>query len=214
MKPVSVCTLQVIFDLDGLLLDSESDYSWLNDALDETLTELGLPVTDEYRSALYPVNEPEFSMLAKEAGLSPESLWERRDANYCRVKRNWIESHKLSPFPEVDSLYALRPTHDLHIISNSPQEIVDVFVATFDYSDLFTQIIGRSSKFSALDELKPAPDFFYDLQETLGSVPEQFVYVGHSDTDEQFAANAGIPYISVNRSSNEDLTLILEQISD
>lgn len=214
MRSLVHCVVQVIFDLDGLLLDSESDYTWLNQALDETLEELGLPATDAYRSALYPVNEPEFSSIAREGGLSPESLWDLRDKNYCRVKREWIESHKLVPFPSVDSLYELRPGHDLHIISNSPQSIVDVFVETFNYSDLFTHGIGRSTEFSALDTLKPAPDFFHALRAKRDATTDRYVYVGHSETDEQFASNAGIPYLSVDPSRNEELTSVVDQLSD
>lgn len=213
-RPVVLFTVQVIFDLDGLLLDSESDYTWLNQALDETLTSLGLPATDSYRSSLYPVNEPEFSNLAREVGLSPEALWDRRDANYCRIKREWIESQKLTPFPFVDILYELRPGHDLHIISNSPQAIVEAFVTSFEYSDLFTHAIGRSSDYTALDALKPAPDFFHDLQAKRSSTKDQYVYVGHSETDEKFASNVDIPYVSVNRSQDDDLRTVVNQLSE
>lgn len=213
-RPVVNSTVQVIFDLDGLLLDSESDYTWLNQALNETLTGLGLPANDAYRSALYPVNEPEFSNLAREVGLTPESLWDRRDANYCRVKREWIESHELTPYPLVDALYELRPEHDLHIISNSPQVIVEEFVTTFEYSDLFTHAIGRSSDYAALDALKPAPDFFHDLQAKRSTTTDRYVYVGHSETDEKFASNADIPYVSINRSQDEDLRTVVNQLTE
>lgn len=213
-RPIVNGTVQVIFDLDGLLLDSESDYTWLNQALDETLSDLGLPASDAYRSALYPVNEPEFSNLAREAGLTPESLWDRRDANYCRIKREWIESQKLTPFPLVDALYELRPEHDLHIISNSPQGIVEAFVSTFEYTDLFTHVIGRSSEYDALDALKPAPDFYHDLQAKRSTTNERYVYVGHSETDEKFASNVDIPYVSVNRSQDDDLRTVVTHLSE
>lgn len=214
LKPIVYCIVQVIFDLDGLLLDSESDYTWLNQALDATLQELDLPQTDDYREALYPINEPQFSELATEAGMSPEELWTLRDSKYCLIKREWIESRDLAPFPNVNSLYSLISRHDLHIISNSPQSIVDVFVETYDYTDLFSHVIGRSSDFHSLDSLKPSPDFFYELQSRIEVSENSYMYVGHSETDERFASAVEIPYLPVDRSQDLDLTMVVERLAE
>jgi phosphoglycolate phosphatase len=199
--------MHVVFDLDGVLLDSESDLSWLDRALDRTLAEFDLPRTDENRRKLYPANVPDFRAAARSFGVDAEELWRTRDDCYTDEKLDAIERGDLRPFEDVDRLYDFREEsdleHNLHVLSNSPEVVVETFVRTYDFEDLFEVTIGRGHALEDLDDLKPSTEPFDRLRHRLGNQGDdprfEYVYVGDTDSDREFAGRVGIDYVHLDR---------------
>ena len=190
--------MHLAFDLDGVLLDSERDLTWLDRALADALEELGLPADEDALSGLYPPTVERVTAVAERAGIDPDRLWEVRNAHYVRAKRSGIESGELAPFDDVGGLYGLVDRHELHIISNSPQTIVETFVDTYGYDDLFDVLIGRGERLEDLDRLKPAPDPYRRLVASLDGA-EPAVYVGDTETDRAFAETTGMRFVHLTR---------------
>lgn len=202
--------MHAVFDLDGVLLDSESDLSWLDRALDRTLTAFDLPVTERNRGRLFPATNAEFEEIASDAGVAPTELWATRDSLYIQEKRRAIESGELHPFDDVSTLYQIEET-GLHIISNSPREIVETFVTANDYEDLFSVRIGRGSAYEDLDRLKPNQAFYHELLQATGDPTATYAYIGHTESDKQFAKNTGMAYIELARDDGDTLDDLLDR---
>ena len=112
-----------------------------------------------------------------------------------------MKNREISPFLDKDSLYKLKETYGLTIVSDSPQEIVDFFIKEFNYEDLFDFGIGRGSKFKDLKKLKPNA---YPLERLRESVEyDKLIYVGDSKKDREFAENTGIEFIFLSRNKDE-----------
>lgn len=190
--------MHLVFDLDGVLLDSESDRAWLDRALDAALDELGLPATSANRSRLYPVDVAGFHALADDVGVNVERLWEVRHDHYLREKLGAIESGELAPFDDVVVLGELVGTHVLHIISNSPQTVVEAFVTTYGYEPWFDVRLGRDATLEGLQRLKPDPYQYHELVDRL-ETPASFVYVGDTETDRAFAEATGMRFVHLTR---------------
>ena len=199
--------MHVIFDLDGVLLDSESDLSWLDRALDRTLAEFDLPQTEANRRQLYPANVPDFRTAAGAFDVDVDRLWRTRDDCYTAEKLEAIERGHLGPFDDVECLYELHDDPELevslHVLSNSPEVVVETFLETYGLDDLFEVTIGRGHALADLNDLKPSTEPFDRLRHRLGNEGDdpafEYVYVGDTESDREFASRVGIEYLHVDR---------------
>jgi phosphoglycolate phosphatase len=189
--------MKVGFDLDGVLLDSESDRSWLDRALDSALAALDLPVTEENRRRLYPASVHDFAESTAELPVDTDHLWHVRTRHYTETKVEAIRTGELEPFADVRAIERLTD-RTCFLVSNSPQEVVDAFVETTEYDDLFAATVGRGQARADLADLKPAPAFYERVAEQLGD--GEYVYVGDKASDREFAANTGMEYVHLDRS--------------
>jgi phosphoglycolate phosphatase len=186
-----------VFDLDGVLLDSESNLKWLQKALRKTLEQYGIEPSEENIRKIHPRNVNRFDRIKDTWGIQLKKLWATRNRNYIQEKRWAMKNRMIIPFPDVESLYQLKTKYRLGIISNSPQEIVDLFVTEFHYTDLFEYGIGRGSKLEDLKNMKPSPYFFELLRDKIPE--EKLFYVGDSGNDRGFAENTGMEFILLSR---------------
>lgn len=190
----------VLFDLDGVLLDSESGLEWLNRALKDALEDLGVPTTEGNLKKLYPGGLDEFEESVHEFPGMPEEIWRVRDRHYVAEKVSMIEKGKLEPFSDVSYLEKLKPEYSLGIISNSPKEVVDLFVNNYDLSGLFEDWVGRGSRLEDLKRIKPDPYLFEEIKRNMGE--GQYWYVGDRESDAEFAENAEINFLRLTRNGN------------
>ena len=75
-----------VFDLDGVLLDSESDLSWLNTALKKTLEHLGIESSEENMMKIQSKNVHKFDEISIELNVEAEDLWETRNREYIKKR--------------------------------------------------------------------------------------------------------------------------------
>lgn len=188
---------KVVFDLDGVLLDSETNLDWLNRALSNALDELGIPVTRENIEKLYPGELQDFEKAVKEFSVPPARVWKVRDKYYVKEKLEMINSGKLRPYPDVKSLYKLKENYSLGIISNSPAEVVDRFVRKYELKSLFQAWVGRGSELADLADIKPSSHLFTKLKREMGE--GRYLYIGDREVDKEFAENAGISFLYLRR---------------
>jgi phosphoglycolate phosphatase len=191
----------ISFDLDDVLIDTESNLNWLYKSFKKTLAEYGIDSSKENLQKFHSKNLHRFDMICKEFGVKPEELWETRNGNYIKEKIKAMKNRELIPFPDVNSLYKLKGSYGLTIVSDSPQEVVEFFIGEFNYEDLFDFGIGRGSKFGDLKKLKPAAHPLKKLKEVIQY--DNIIYVGDSEKDREFAENTGMEFILLSREADK-----------
>lgn len=189
--------MHVGFDMDGVLLDSESDLSWLDRALDATLAAFDVAQTEENRHRLYPPNLRNFEAAAAALGVPVEELWPVRQRHYVREKERAIREETIGPFDDIDELHDLATDAHLSIISNSPKPVVETFVDVADLTQIIDHVIGRGSELDAIEHMKPATTFYTRLQSEATTNPT--VYVGDSRSDALFAQRTGMDFVHLDR---------------
>ncbi|MDZ7850668.1 MAG: HAD hydrolase-like protein [Halodesulfurarchaeum sp.] len=189
--------MHVAFDMDGVLLDSESDLSWLDRALEETLRRFDVEPTDSNRKLLYPTNLRDFDTAAETLGVPPEELWPVRHEAYVREKRAAIQSGEIAPFSDINELHSIAEFASLSIISNSPESIVETFVAEAGLEDAIDHRIGRGPERAAVETMKPARTFFDRLNAMTDA--SEYVYVGDNSSDALFAQRTGMTFVHLDR---------------
>lgn len=186
-----------LFDLDGVLLDSETDISWLESAIKKTLEHFKVQDIDENLECFHFKNINRFNECCRNLGIDPEVLWPVRNTFYINEKMKAMRQGVIKPFEDVNDIYQLQHHFQLGIISNSPQEIVDGFVTIFNYTDLFTVNIGRGNTLWDIAHLKPDP-YLYDRVKIHTKVNE-IIYVGDRETDREFAQRTEMMYYHLQR---------------
>ncbi len=193
--------MHVAFDMDGVLLDSTADLSWLDRAIDRTLRAFDLEPTPERRRRLYPTNLRNFEAVAADLGVPAEPLWERRHEEYVAEKTAAIEDGTIGPFEDLEELRAIADAVPISIVSNSPQSVVDTFVETAALAPIVEHTIGRGDTLAAIEEMKPARAFYDRLDAAVGA--DQYVYVGDGQTDALFAQRTGMEFVHLDREQGE-----------
>ncbi|MFB6153990.1 MAG: HAD family hydrolase [Halodesulfurarchaeum sp.] len=189
--------MHVVFDLDGVLLDSERDLDWLERALTRTLEDLDLPVTDENLERLYPGNLSDLERTAEAVDVPAEELWRVRNEHYVREKTSAIESGEIRPYDDVEIVREIASRYPVSIVSNSPQSVVETFVEEAWLQGVFEMVIGRGTDPEAIEQLKPDTHPYERLVDAVGE--DRFVYVGDSDSDREFAERTGMAFVQVDR---------------
>jgi phosphoglycolate phosphatase len=186
-----------VFDLDGVLLDSESDLTWLYTALEKTLEHLGIESSEENLMKIHSKNVHKFNAMSIELSVEAEDLWETRNREYIEEKIRAMKNGMIKPFSDVGCLYELKGKYRLSIVSNSPQEIVDFFIEEFNYEDLFDYGIGRGTSLVDLKKIKPNSHLLERLKERIQG--KKLIYIGDSENDRKFAKNTGMEFMFLSR---------------
>ena len=188
--------MNVGFDLDGVLLNSAADLSWLDRGLDAALAELEVEQTEANRRKLYPDALEDLESVADEFGVDPDRLWAARTRNYTGAKVEAIRTGELQPYDDIDAVGRLLD-ETLFCVSNSPQEVVEAFLEETGLAADFAVAVGRGHSREALDQLKPDPAMFQPVSDLLDE--ETYVYVGDRDSDRAFAARTDMGYVHLDR---------------
>jgi HAD superfamily hydrolase (TIGR01509 family) len=191
----------VIFDMDGVLVDSEPVHLRLER---EIFARLSLPVSeDEHHSYV---------------GMSPRSMWTAIKSRYglqqeveaLVAAEAAIKVREIAnlPLPAIDGVSQLLRTlredgYELAIASSSPQALIDAVTEKLGWRQQFLHAVSGE----AVGRGKPHPDIFLTTAAMCGRVPAQCVVIEDSSNGVRAALAAGMKCIGyVNRNSgSQDL---------
>jgi phosphoglycolate phosphatase len=191
-----------VFDLDGVLLDSETDIAWLNRAAERTLAHFGIENLQQNLESLYAKNVKRFKEISDELGIEASALWPIRNKFYTEEKLLAMKQGSIKPFSDVKEIYKLQREYELSIISNSPQSVVDLFINDFGFSDLFSFGIGRGDSLTDIEHMKPHPFLFTRFSERTSAT--SYMYIGDRPSDRVFAENTGMSFALIDRFDNQN----------
>ncbi len=191
-------TVGVLFDWDGVLLDSlGASFNVYNRIFDQIGTRR--LTKDEFLE----LQSPNWYDFYLKVGL-PSSLWAHVDDEWMRLYAE--ERPGLQP-DAVECLTNLKAAgFRLALVSNGSKSRVEKEVKEFGLGSFFEAISCGEKK----EELKPSPVMIQKTLCFLGLHPKGAVYVGDAPADIQAAKNAGITSIALARGSIQEERLRAE----
>jgi HAD superfamily hydrolase (TIGR01509 family) len=178
----------VIFDLDGVLIDSEGLYYR---AYSEVLKPYGVTVSrteyEEYWIAQG--TGPEYIVAKHNLPISPDELRQLRSPLYLRLLETEVT---LMPHVE-EALARLAPHFALTVATNTNREHLDFVLRRFAIDRFFPTTVARQDYRGA----KPQPDAFLAAAEKLGLSPSRCVVIEDTYKGVMAACNADMACIAV-----------------
>jgi HAD superfamily hydrolase (TIGR01509 family) len=179
----------VIFDLDGVLLDSEQRWNESKEAL---VRESGGRWRDEAPTVMMGMSSPEWAAyLRDELGVPMDVDAISRDV-VRRMEEGYRRELPLLP-GAADAVGALAARWPLGLASSSNREIIDLFLELSDFGDAFQVAISSEE----VARGKPAPDVYLKAAEGLAAEPARCVAIEDSSNGLRSAAAAGMAVIAV-----------------
>lgn len=193
----------VIFDMDGVLVDSEPIHMELEKLL---FKQLNIDVSTTLHHSF--------------VGMAPKRVWEKliQEFNLTHtveelfqlekeVKHAELQARQIQCIPAVDTLLATLKENGyrLSVASSSPHLIIDLVLEKLDFRHYFDYVVSSED----VRDGKPSPDIFLEVAQRYQVAPSQFIVIEDSSNGVKAAKAAGmkcIGYKSTN-SGNQDLSL-------
>jgi HAD superfamily hydrolase (TIGR01509 family) len=179
----------VIFDLDGVLMDSEQRW---NEAKEALVREAGGRWRNEAPRLMMGMSSPEWSAyLRDELGVPMDA-----DAINREVVRRMDEGYRreLPLLPGAgEAVRALAGRWPLGLASSSNREIIDLVLELAPFGDAFRVTVSSEE----VERGKPAPDVYLKAARGLGADPRRCVAVEDSSNGLRSAAAARMTVIAV-----------------
>lgn len=192
----------VIFDLDGVLLDSESLYKRVNFQL---FSDLGVKITDEEYNSFIGISGAKMWDYIKKKGSLAQSIEELRVLERER-KFEGLSSEVLIPNPGLlDLLKELRgKTIPCAIASSGLMKNIRLILSKLNVESYFSHIVSGEMP----EKGKPAPDIFLLAAKHYRIEPENCLVIEDSRNGVLAAKAAGMTCVGyVNEGSgNQDLS--------
>jgi HAD superfamily hydrolase (TIGR01509 family) len=182
-------TEAVVFDLDGVIVDSEQVWDEVREAF---VREVGGSYSPAATRAMMGMSSPEWSSyLVEELGV-PGTPEEANDAVVQRMLARYGEAPPLIP-GAVEAVRRVGARWPLAIASSSNPELIEVVVRAAGLDDLFA--IAVSSQEVARG--KPAPDVYLEAARRLGADARRCAAVEDSHNGIRSAKAAGMRVLVV-----------------
>jgi HAD superfamily hydrolase (TIGR01509 family) len=182
-------TKAVVFDLDGLLLDTEQVWDEVREGLTR---ERGGRWHDRAQADMMGMSSTEWSAYMRdELGLAepPEEL------NRLVVARMQERYRERLPLIDgaVDAVRRIGERWPLGLASSSNRELIDLALELMGVADLFRVTVSSEE----VERGKPAPDVYLEAARRLGVAPEQAVAIEDSGAGIGAAKAAGMRVLVV-----------------
>jgi HAD superfamily hydrolase (TIGR01509 family) len=209
---VAVKFLAVIFDMDGVIADSEPLY---HQGLNEVLRDFGLSISEEQHTALLGMTVPA-TWDAIFEWYSPPVGYDECIARYDKAMVRLLSVPR-SPLPGARELLTELKRRGVPraLASSSLPNWVEALLKSTGLDDCFDATVSSTSVANG----KPAPDIFLYTAEKLGVEPERCVVLEDSRTGVAAAKAAGMFAVQVRAASTAlpplpEADLVLERLSD
>lgn len=180
----------IIFDMDGLLVDSES--VWF-DAEKEMIESYGFEYTDEVRDQIVGMRMDEFLAKLNQIYKFGKTVDELNAELLDRMLT--IIPERVVAQAGAKELVGFVGKHDIPraIASSSPMSIIDMTIGAQGWDDVFVR------RFSADDDAngKPAPDVYLRAVRELGYEPHECLALEDSPNGSRAAVAAGLTCYAV-----------------
>jgi HAD superfamily hydrolase (TIGR01509 family) len=179
----------VVFDLDGVLLDSEQRW---NEAKEALVRESGGRWREEAPVAMMGMSSPEWSRYLREDLGVPLSEEEINRDIVRRMEDRFRDGLPLLP-GAGEAVRALAARWPLGLASSSNRELIDLFLELAGFGDAFRVTVSSEE----VARGKPAPDVYLAAVEKLGADPARCVAIEDSSNGIRAGAAAGMAVIAV-----------------
>ena len=179
----------VIFDLDGLLLDSESAWDGGRKAL---VAEHGLVWPDGATEAMLGMSSPEWSRHVRDALGVPLEPDEISDRVVAHVLSTYEERLPLLPGAEA-AVARLAERWPLALASSSNKEVIDRVMETSGWGAVFQTWVSSEE----VERGKPAPDVFLEAACRIRVAPDEAAGIEDSNNGILAARAAGLRVIAI-----------------
>lgn len=181
----------IIWDMDGLMFNSEQLYLEANVAAGRTM---GILVTPEQYHELVGASEEESEDFNRSHFKSDRQLRQFIDLTEQFVLQ-MVAAGRLMKKPGLDALLAyLAAQKRPSVIASSNNDVMlSAFLGTFDLKDAFSAIITREQ----VSASKPAPDLFLKAQAVMGLPKKALLILEDSKNGIMAADAAGIDAVMV-----------------
>lgn len=179
----------VIFDLDGVLADSEQ--LW-NEAKQEVVQETGGRWRDQGPRDMMGMSSPEWSAYMHDELAVPLASEEINQRVVARMEALYRERLPLLP-GAVQAVRAIAGRWPVGLASSSNREIIDLFLTESGLHDTFRTAVSSEE----VPRGKPAPDVYLETARRLDVEPSACVAVEDSSNGLRAADAAGMPAIAV-----------------
>jgi HAD superfamily hydrolase (TIGR01509 family) len=179
----------VVFDLDGVLVDSEPLWENVRQGL---VVEAGGDWPADAQQRLMGMNTGEWSRyLSQElgTGLNPE-----KTASVVIDRMKECYAHDLPLMPGArEAVRRFAERWPLGLASSSPPELIDVLLQLSDLKECFQAVLSSDE----VDSGKPAPDIYQEVCRRLGIATQRAAAVEDSTNGLRSALSAGLRVIAV-----------------
>jgi len=186
----------VIFDLDGLVLDSEPTYAA---AWKKAAAEFGAYLDEDFLLGLFGRHAEDVEMaLAQRIGPAFDQHRDRYHAAAARCWRAHVDNHGIATLPGVDNLLALLDHRGIPyaLATNSSGPNAKECLRLAGLEGRFAWMVTRDQVVSG----KPEPDLFLQTAKLMGVAAEQCLVLEDSTTGLLAAQRAGaIPLLVLAR---------------
>jgi HAD superfamily hydrolase (TIGR01509 family) len=178
----------VIFDMDGVLLDSEQ--LW-NQSKQEVVRECGGHWREDAPTAMIGMSSPEWSTYMRDTLEVPMSTDEINRAVVDRMEQHYREHLPLLP-GAVEAVRTLHRRWPLALASSANREIIDFALDTAGLAGEFDATVSSEE----VPHGKPAPDVYLEAARRLSVEADRCVAVEDSSNGIRSAAAAGMAVIA------------------
>jgi HAD superfamily hydrolase (TIGR01509 family) len=179
----------VVFDLDGVLLDSEQRW---NEAKEALVRDAGGQWRDEAPTVMMGMSSHEWSAYLRDDLGVPMTAQAIDREVVRRMEDGYRQGLPLLP-GAVDAVRTLAARWPLALASSSNREIIDLALDLAGLADLF----GVTVSSEEVARGKPAPDVYLDAARRLGVDPARAVAIEDSSNGIRSAVAAGMGVIAV-----------------